>query len=114
MAKKPELPGVELEYVLKGQNRQSSTLFVLAGNKYAESRDDVEAFETQILPRKRTLSVKFGRKVLEKTFSHAAIEHEADEMREEIEELISLMGAGGVLANAFAGIHLSGPIPEQE
>jgi len=113
MDERPKYPGIELEYVLKGESRDWSSAFSMAAKLYAENLDDREAFESITQYRKDTITIKLGRKVIV-AMSYAEIDHVADEMRAEIEGNFAVFGKAGVLNNAFIGRQLLEPLPEQE
>lgn len=108
-----QYPHIELLYILKDGDADSSSIFTLAGKKYAETRKDAEEVDILVQSREKYTSVKYGRRVLE-ALSYAEIAHEADEMQADIESRIAQFGAGSLLANSYAGSQLSGPLPDQE
>jgi len=113
MAERQEYPGIELEYVLKGESRDWSSAFSMAAKVYAETLDDREAFESLTQYRKDSITIKLGRKVIV-AMSYAEIDHVADEMRAEIEANLAVFGKADVLNNSFVGRRLLEPLPEQE
>jgi|GEM_PF-2855207 len=113
MAEKQLTPRIELSYLLKGQDRDSSSAMLLAGKMYAASRKDEEEFAIHFMPREKVTSIVYGRKVLQ-AMSYAEIDHEADEMQAEIEEHVAELGKGALLAHSRTGRQLSGPLPDQE
>jgi len=113
MAEKQPVPRIELSYLLKGEDRDASSVLLLAGKMYAATRKDEEEFAINFQPREKVTSVIYGRKVLQ-AMSYAEIDHEADEMQAEIEEHVFELGKGALLAHSRTGRQLSGPLPEQE
>ena len=109
----PEYPGIELEYVLRGESRDWSSAFSLAAKLYAESLNDNESFTSLTEYRKESITIKLGRKVVTQ-MSYAEIDHVADDMRAEIEGNLALYGNAEALANTFIGRQLLEPLPEQE
>ena len=113
MSEKQQLPKIEHSYSLQGDDETVSSIFLLAGKKYTETRTKDEEVSINFQPRPSTTLVTYGRTVLE-VLNRYQFEQASDRMREEIESFVGSLGYQDVAARSYAGRHLSGPIPDQE
>jgi hypothetical protein len=113
MTEKQRYPKIQLDYKLTGEDLDASDVMLLAGKKYAETRQDAEEVVVNVQALETLTFVTYGRKVLE-ALSYAEIENEVEIMRTEIEFRIAESGAGDVLPHSRAGRRLSGRLPDRE
>ena len=113
MDSKEVRPQIKIDYLLKNEDRDSSSLFFVAGKNYAKTRSPEEEFEMAIKYHKTISFVTYGRKVLE-TLSAAEVLHEAELMHTDIEGRIAQLAGPAVSVASFAGYRFSGSPLSQE
>lgn len=107
-------PKITLDYILKGEDRESCVDFKLAGEEYSETRPEIETVTIEVKTSDEKYDfVTYGRKVIE-AMSYADIDHQIDVMQDDIEARLNKVGLNEVVIKSRAGRSITGNLPDKE